>query len=219
MSKRLGISDRQIAKDVELLKQHWNESLPQQLEDARGDLVNKHHAIYAECWEAYESTKAAKFLELASKELECLGRLLGQGGVGVSVNLSQTNLSVSAEAVADLFKPLAASDYEAMVATRALPTPEAGTDVSQYETPQGQQGLDRADDTLVAVDLCPTSADPCPGQLIEPQYQQADPKPTALEADWPIAIDTQTCAPVASTGTPISTEPQRKSRRIKHPNQ
>ena len=219
IAARLGISGKQVGNDIQVLKQHWNESLPEKLENARGDLIAKHNAIFEDCYAGYRATGAAKFLELASKELECLGRLLGQGGVGVSVNLSQTNLSVSAEAVADLFKPLAASDYEAMVATRALPSVEGGTDVSQYETPQEQQGLDRADAPLVAVDLCPTSADPCPGQLIEPQYQQADPKPTALEADWPIAIDSQTCAPVASTGTPISTEPQRKSRRIKHPNQ
>ena len=217
ISKRLGISDRQIAKDVELLKQHWNESLPEQLEDARGDLVNKHHAIYAECWSAYEETKVAKFLELASKELECLGRLLGQGGAGLNLQINQNSVNISAEAVADLFKPLAASDYQAMVATRALPTPEAGTDVSQYETPQEQQGLDRADDTLVAVDLCPTSADPCPDQLIEPQYQQADPKPTALEADWPIVIDSQACAPAIDADEQDSQLPSQRN--IKHPRQ
>jgi len=218
IGERLGLSTAQISFDLAILKQHWNESLPQQLEDARGDLVNKHHAIYAECWSAYEETKVAKFLELASKELECLGRLLGQGGAGLNLQINQNTVSISSEAVADLFKPLAASDYQAMVATRALPTPEAATPVSQYETPQEQQGLERAD-TPVAVDLGPISANPCPDQFIEPQYQQGDPRPTALEADWPIAIDSQTCASVASTGAPISTEPQRKSHRIKHPNQ
>jgi len=218
IATRLDISITQVAKDVEILKQHWNESLPEKLENARGDLIAKHNAIFEDCYAGYRATGAAKFLELASKELECLGRLLGQGGAGLNLQINQNTVSISSEAVADLFKPLAASDYQAMVATRALPTPEAATPVSQYETPQEQQGLERAD-TPVAVDLGPISANPCPDQFIEPQYQQGDPRPTALEADWPIAIDSQTCASVASTGAPISTEPQRKSHRIKHPNQ
>ena len=218
IAERLGISGKQVGNDIQVLKQHWNESLPEKLENARGDLIAKHNAIFEDCYAGYRATGAAKFLELASKELECLGRLLGQGGAGLNLQINQNTVSISSEAVADLFKPLAASDYQAMVATRALPTPEAATPVSQYETPQEQQGLERAD-TPVAVDLGPISANPCPDQFIEPQYQQGDPRPTALEADWPIAIDSQTCASVASTGAPISTEPQRKSHRIKHPNQ
>jgi hypothetical protein len=218
IAARLGISGKQVGNDIQVLKQHWNESLPEKLENARGDLIAKHNAIFEDCYAGYRATGAAKFLELASKELECLGRLLGQGGAGLNLQINQNSVNISAEAVADLFKPLAASDYQAMVATRALPTPEAATPVSQYETPQEQQGLDRAD-TPVAVELCPASANPCPDQLSEPQYQQGDPRPTALEADWPIAIDSQTGVSVASTGAPISTEPQRKSHRIKHPNQ
>ena len=121
--------------------------------------------------------------------------------------------------MADLFKPLAASDYEAMVATRALPTVDAGTDVSQYEAPQDQQDLDRSVGAggTVTTDLCPISADPCPGQLIEPQYQQADPNPTALEADWPIAIDSQTCAPAITADEQDSQLPSQRN--IKHPRQ
>ena len=218
IAARLGISGKQVGNDIQVLKQHWNESLPEKLENARGDLIAKHNAIFEDCYAGYRATGAAKFLELASKELECLGRLLGQGGAGLNLQINQNSVNISSEAVADLFKPLAASDYQAMVATRALPTPEAATPVSQYETPQEQQGLERAD-TPVAVDLGPISENPCPDQFIEPQYQQGDPRPTALEADWPIAIDSQTGVSVASTGAPISTEPQRKSHRIKHPNQ
>ena len=215
---RLGIDSTQVARDLAILKQELVEDVDELCKTARGDLIAKHNAIFEDCYAGYRATGAAKFLELASKELECLGRLLGQGGAGLNLQINQNTVSISSEAVADLFKPLAASDYQAMVATRALPTPEAATPVSQYETPQEQQGLDRAD-TPVAVDLGPISENPCPDQFIEPQYQQGDPRPTALEADWPIAIDSQTCASVASTGAPISTEPQRKSHRIKHPNQ
>ena len=214
---RLGIDSTQVARDLAILKLELQEDVDELCKTARGDLIAKHNAIFEDCYAGYRATGAVKFLELASKELECLGRLLGQGGPGLNLQINQNSVNISAEAVADLFKPLAASDYQAMVATRALPTPEAATPVSQYETPQEQQGLDRADDTLVAVDLCPTSADPCPGQLIEPQYQQADPKPTALEPDWPIAIDTQTCAPAITADEQDSQLPTQRN--IKHPRQ
>ena len=64
-------------------------------------------------------------LELASKELECLGRLLGQAGPSINLHAHQHNVAITTEAVGDLFKPLEPSDYAAMVASKALPPTEA----------------------------------------------------------------------------------------------
>jgi len=194
IAARLGISNVQVGLDVKLLKQRWCESLEQQLEDARGELVEKHRAIFEDCYEGYRATGGAKFLELASKELECLARLLGQAGTGINVQLNQTNMNITSEAVAQMFAPLDAGAYAAMVSSRALPQPETHESLSNF---------DKA----------------CPDDVVDTQYQELEPEPTALEADWTIANETQSCHPVASTGAPSDTEPKKKSRRIKHPNQ
>ena len=67
-----------------------------------------------------------KWIELASKELECLGRLLGQAGPSINLHAHQHNVAITtAEAVGDLFKPLDAGAYADMVAAKALPPTEA----------------------------------------------------------------------------------------------
>ena len=66
-----------------------------------------------------------KWIELASKELECLGRLLGQAGPSVNLHAHQHNVAVTTGAVAALFQPLDAGSYAEMVAAKALPPSEA----------------------------------------------------------------------------------------------
>lgn len=120
----LGLSTAQIRFDVQYIKEEWKETITERIECARGELIAKHDYIYGECMRAYyESKKNSKFLELASKQLDSLGRLLGQAGPSINLHAHnhQHTLAVQANAVSDLFKPLDSAEYADMVAARVLP--------------------------------------------------------------------------------------------------
>ena len=121
IANRLDISHAQAFQDCRLVRQNWDDQIPERLEIVRGELVAKHDALYKTCMEAYAAAPAPKWIELASKELECLGRLLGQAGPAINLHQHSHSVNVTAEAVSELFKPLDAAAYGAMVAAKPLP--------------------------------------------------------------------------------------------------
>ena len=121
IANRLGLSKAMVDKDCLLVKKNWDDQIADRLEIVRGELVAKHDALYKTCMDAFEAAPAPKWIELASKELECLGRLLGQAGPAINLHQHSHSLNVTAEAVADLFKPMDAGSYAELVAARALP--------------------------------------------------------------------------------------------------
>ena len=127
IAKELGISLSQIQKDCLLIKTTWQEDLEERLLGARAELVFKHDHLYRQCMAALHSERSPnpKWVELASKELEALGRLLGQAGPSINLHAHQHNVAITTEAVGDLFKPLDAGSYAEMVAAKALPPTEA----------------------------------------------------------------------------------------------
>ena len=155
IAKQLGISKSVIAKDCALIETTWNEQIGERLESARAELVFKHDHLYRQCMAAFHSgPPSPKWIELASKELECLGRLLGQAGPSINVHANQTNISVSGEAVAELFKPLDPGAYADMVSAKVLPPAEAEelptidvdpTTVGRDEWSQGDRASERSD--------------------------------------------------------------------------
>ena len=82
-----------------------------------------------------------KWVELASKELEALGRLLGQAGPSINLHNHQHNVAITSEAVGDLFKPLDADSYSEMVAAKVLPPSEA-KELPVIETTVDEPGSD-----------------------------------------------------------------------------
>ena len=124
VAKRLGISVAMAHQDCRLVQQNWDDQIADRLEIVRGELVAKHDALYKTCMDAFEAAPAPKWIELASKELECLGRLLGQAGPAINLHQHSHSLNVTAEAVADLFKPMDAGSYAELVAAKALPPTE-----------------------------------------------------------------------------------------------
>lgn len=113
------------AKDCAIVKERWNAGIDDRLEIARGELVAKHDEIYKIAMSGYFKTKNTRMLEIASKELECLGRLLGQAGPSINLHNHQHNVAVTTDAVAALFQPLDAGAYADMVAAKPLPPSEA----------------------------------------------------------------------------------------------
>ena len=134
IAKELGISLSQIQKDCLLIKTTWQEDLEERLLGARAELVFKHDHLYRQCMGAFhaERVPSPKWIELASKELEALGRLLGQAGPSISVTTTQNNVSITADAVGDLFKPLDADSYSKMVAAKVL-APAEGKELPVIE--------------------------------------------------------------------------------------
>ena len=124
IADQLGLSKSQVAKDCLLVKNTWDDQVSERLETARGELVAKHDEIYKIAMAGYFKTKNTRMLEIASKELECLGRLLGQAGPSINLHNHSHSVTVTAEAVGDLFKPLDAGTYSEMVAAKVLPPSE-----------------------------------------------------------------------------------------------
>ena len=125
IADKVGISFAMVHKDCLLLKQTWDDQIPERLESARGELVAKHDEIYKIAMDGYFATKNSRMLDLATKQLECLGRLLGQAGPSINLHAHQHNVAISSEAVSELFRPLDAGAYAEMVAAKTLPPTEA----------------------------------------------------------------------------------------------
>lgn len=125
IADRLGISFSQVGKDCMLIKSTWDAEISPRLESARAELVFKHDYLYRQAMACFDKDPSTKWLDSATKQLECLGRLLGQAGPSINLHAHQHNIEVSAGAVAELFKPLDPEAYGAMVAAKPLPPAEA----------------------------------------------------------------------------------------------
>ena len=125
IANKLGMSLSIIQKDCALIETTWSEQIPERLESARGELVAKHDEIYKIAMDGYFATKNSRMLDLVTKQLECLGRLLGQAGPSINLHAHQHNVAISSEAVSELFRPLDAGAYAEMVAAKTLPPTEA----------------------------------------------------------------------------------------------
>ena len=124
IAKDLGLSKSQVAKDFQLLNENLQSQVDERLLNARAELVLKHDEIYRIAMSGYINTQNTRMLEIASKELECLGRLLGQAGPSINLHNHSHSVTVTAEAVGDLFRPLDADSYSEMVAAKVLPPSE-----------------------------------------------------------------------------------------------
>ena len=122
IAKAAGITRRMVYHDLDLVREAYVEDFEGAMEAIRAELAAKHNAIYSRAIRDYERGAGLKALEIASRELECLARIHGVSN-GVNVNLHQHShaLTVTSEAVADLFKPMDAGSYAELVAARALP--------------------------------------------------------------------------------------------------
>ena len=143
IANKLGISKSVIAKDCALIKTTWDEQISDRLENARAELVFKHDHLYRQCMAAYHSgPPQPKWIELASKELECLGRLLGQAGPAINLHAHQHNVAVTTDAVAALFQPLDAGAYAEMVAAKPLPPAEDAAELEPIDVEPEAVGRD-----------------------------------------------------------------------------
>ena len=149
----LGLSKAQITKDYQLLKHNLEEQIDDRLLSARAELVLKHDEIYKIAMTGYAETHNTRMLEIASKELECLGRLLGQAGPAINLHAHQHNVAVTTDAVAALFQPLdPADDYAEMVAAKPLPPAEEAAELEPIEVEVETAGRDEWSQGSSAID-------------------------------------------------------------------
>lgn len=143
IANQLGISKSVIAKDCALIQTTWEEQISDRLENARAELVFKHDHLYRQCMAAYHSgPPQPKWIELASKELECLGRLLGQAGPAINLHAHQHNVAVTTDAVAALFQPLDPGAYAEMVAAKPLPPADEAAELEPIDVELETAGRD-----------------------------------------------------------------------------
>ena len=126
IAKAAGISVRMAHKDLDLVREAYVEDFDGSMLAIRAELAAKHRSIYVNAISDYKNGAGLKALEIASKELECLGRLHGvTNGVNINMHNHDHQVNITAQAIGDLFKPLDAESYAEMVAAKALPPTEA----------------------------------------------------------------------------------------------
>ena len=132
-----------VYKDLDLVRDAYVEDFEGAMEAIRAELAAKHNAIYSRAIRDYEKGAGLKALEIASRELECLARIHGVSN-GVSVNLHQHShsVNVTTEAVSELFKPLDAESYGAMVAAKPLPPAADAAELPVIDL-ENEQGSDQ----------------------------------------------------------------------------
>jgi hypothetical protein len=110
----VGYTRAMAGKDVELVRQWWEEAASQTAERWRGTCLGRHEHLYREALVGWEESKRAgtpngKMLDVAGRQLEAIGKLLG---LAVDVNLIQNNLHVGAgSATAAALAPLDIEAY------------------------------------------------------------------------------------------------------------
>jgi hypothetical protein len=110
-------------KDIELVRQWWEEAAAQTAERWRGTCLGRHEHLYREALVGWEESKRAgcpngKMLDVAGRQLESIGKLLG---LAVDVNVIQNNLHLapSSDTVTAL-APLDVEAYAEMLQTGSL---------------------------------------------------------------------------------------------------
>jgi hypothetical protein len=109
----VGYSRSMAGKDMELVRQWWEEAAAATSERWRGTCLGRHEHLYREALVGWEESKHAgcpngKMLDVAGRQLESIGKLLG---LAVDVNLIQNNLHLNA--ASDTVTALAPLDVEA----------------------------------------------------------------------------------------------------------
>ena len=109
----VGYSRAMAGKDMEVVRQWWEEAASQSAERWRGTCLGRHEHLYREALVGWEESKRAgtpngKMLDVAGRQLEAIGKLLG---LAVDVNLIQNNVHVGA--AAETVSALAPLDVEA----------------------------------------------------------------------------------------------------------
>ena len=119
----VGYSRSMAGKDIELVRQWWEEASAQTSERWRGTCLGRHEFLYREALAGWDESKTAgcpngKMLDIASRQLEAIGKLLG---LAVDVNLIQNNLNFNASShtIAAL-APLDVATYAEMLASGSL---------------------------------------------------------------------------------------------------
>jgi hypothetical protein len=119
----VGYTRAMAGKDIELVRQWWEEAAAQTAERWRGTCLGRHEHLYREALEGWEESKRAgcpngKMLDVAGRQLESIGKLLG---LAVDVNLIQNNLHLapSSDTVTAL-APLDVEAYAEMLQTGSL---------------------------------------------------------------------------------------------------
>ena len=119
----VGYTRAMAGKDMELVRQWWEEAAAQTAERWRGTCLGRHEHLYREALAGWEESKRAgcpngKMLDVAGRQLESIGKLLG---LAVDVNLIQNNLHLapSSDTVTAL-APLDVEAYAEMLQTGSL---------------------------------------------------------------------------------------------------
>jgi hypothetical protein len=113
VASAIGYSRSMAGKDMELVRQWWEEAAAATSERWRGTCLGRHEHLYREALAGWEESKRAgcpngKMLDVAGRQLESIGKLLG---LAVDVNLIQNNLHLNA--TSDTVTALAPLDVEA----------------------------------------------------------------------------------------------------------
>ena len=114
----VGYSRSMAGKDIELVREWWEEAATQTSERWRGTCLGRHEHLYREALTGWDESKRSgcpngRMLDVASRQLEAIGKLLG---LAVDVNLIQNNLHVGAgSATAAALAPLDIEAYAEML--------------------------------------------------------------------------------------------------------
>jgi hypothetical protein len=119
----VGYSRSMAGKDMELVRQWWEEAAAQTSERWRGTCLGRHEHLYREALVGWEESKRAgtpngKMLDVAGRQLEAIGKLLG---LAVDITMVQNNVHVGAAAeTVSALAPLDVEAYAAMLENGSL---------------------------------------------------------------------------------------------------
>ncbi|QNJ06279.1 bacterial regulatory s/ tetR family protein [Synechococcus sp. MEDNS5] len=121
-----GLSRKICWEDSLAAKEMFQDTYELDFETIRGELAAKHNMLFNFALQDYKKGAGTRALETAGKQLDSLARIYGvAGGISLHAHNHQGSITVTTEAVGDLFKPLDAGSYAEMVAAKALPPSEA----------------------------------------------------------------------------------------------
>ena len=124
IAEAIGYSHAMARNDVEAVRQWWEEAAAATSERWRGTCLGRHEHLYREALAGWEESKRAgcpngKMLDVAGRQLESIGKLLG---LAVDVALVQQNhlhLNATSDTVTAL-APLDVEAYAEMLQTGSL---------------------------------------------------------------------------------------------------
>ena len=137
-----GLSRKICWEDSLAAKEMFQDTFELDFETIRGELAAKHNMLFNMALQDYKKGAGTRALETAGKQLDSLARIYGvSGGINLHAHNHNHSVTVAADAVADLFRPLDASTYSEMVAAKVLPPSEA-TELPDVELEAETVGTD-----------------------------------------------------------------------------